>query len=134
LRRFERFQLARVADFRSHDQQQYLYEITKKSIARAKEQGISAERVIEFLQKNAPGSITPALRLAIQRASDKEIGVKMEHVIAIHVKDPTLLDNLLSVSALRSLKIERLTPTCILCQENDSEIIQKSIVQNGLLI
>lgn len=133
-RRFERFQLARIADWQHTAPGQYTYRITPQSLARAKEQNIAPDRVIDFLQRNSGQALQNHLKMAILRWGERGVEIKSDQMLVFRVKDAALLDQILSLPAIQAIKIERLTPTCFICQQNDREIIQKTIAQNGLLM
>jgi len=133
-RRFERFQLARVADWQYTKLDHYVYRITPTSLARAKEQGIAPERVIDFLQRNSGQTLPIYLKMAIQRWGERGNEIKLEQMAVFRSKEAAVLDQILSLPALQHIKFERLTPTCVICQQNDQEFVQRAIAQNGLLM
>lgn len=133
-RRFERFQLARVADWQYTKLDHYVYRITPNALARAKEQGIAPERVIDFLQRNSGQTLPIYLKMAIQRWGERGNEIKLEQMAVFRTKEAAVLDQILSLPTLQHIKFERLTPTCFICQQNDQEFIQRAIAQNGLLM
>ena len=66
-RRYDRFQLARVADLIAVVNEEYRYRLTPSSLTRANSQKISTEKVLDFLAQAADHDLPPALTKALQR-------------------------------------------------------------------
>jgi hypothetical protein len=132
--RFQRFQLARVADWSSTGEDAFTYRLTPRSMARAQEQGILPPRVIEFLEQNSGKPLPPSVLKAINRWAERGSEARVERVCLIKTKDGPTMELLLANPAIRRVMLERLASNCIAVRERDAKTIAAEIVQNGLLV
>ena len=95
--RYLRFQVARIAELESVDgRKPYHYRITPAALAGASEQGITAERLLRFLNQ-ASGSAPPkSVQRAISRWYEKGVEGRLESVVVLRVKDADILQTLRS--------------------------------------
>ena len=132
--RFQRFQLARVADGTRTPDSQYVYRLTPRSLTRANEQGIQAPRVIEFLEQQMGQSLPTHVARAIGRWAERGQEVRLESVRLLRTKDSQTMDALLANMNVRRVVLERMTPTCIAVRERDAKAIVAEVAQSGLLV
>ena len=102
--------LMRSADLVRHDRVS-VYSLSKESVSRAAETGLTAEYIKEFLHKNTGKSLPQNVAHSIDDWSRlvKRAGVR--RVTLIEVADPSLLDEMLASRKTRKLIAERLSPT-----------------------
>jgi hypothetical protein len=127
-RRYERFQLSRIA-LPVQDGAAECYRLTPRSLARARQQHIPLERIIEFLEKATGRSLPAALRKAVEHAYRGGERAGLTRVWVLRVQDPDLLD----YPALLSVLQERLGPRVALVREADRERVLALLVQEGVL-
>lgn len=132
--RFERFQLARVADFVSLGDDVFTYRLTPSSLARAQEQGIPARRAMEFLEKTAGKPLPPSAARAITRWGERGPEARLEQATLLRVKDAVILDKLLELAEIRKLEVERIAPTLALVRASQATLVQAEATRNGLLV
>lgn len=132
--RFERFQLARVADFVFMDEDGFAYRITPSSLARAQEQGIPAKRVAEFLERTAGKPLPPSAARAITRWGERGAEARLEQVTLLRVKEAGILDRLLDLPDMRKLDVERIAPTLALVRASQTALVRAEAAKNGLLV
>jgi hypothetical protein len=132
--RFERFQLARIADWVDMREEAYRYRLTPSSLARAKQQGIVAGRAIEFLEQAGGKSIPSNLGKAIIRWSERGAEAKLEPMLLLRTKEAATMDALLQSRAVRAAMVERLSPTCISIRQRDLADVRAAAVESGLLV
>jgi hypothetical protein len=132
--RFQRFQLARVADWVSTGEDAFTYRLTPRSMARAQEQGITPQRVVEFLEQNTGKPLPPSVLKAINRWVERGPEARIERVRLIKTKDGPTMELLLANQNIRRVMLERLAPNCIAVRERDAKAIAAEIVQSGLLV
>ena len=133
-RRYDRFQLARVADLSGVDEDEYRYRLTPSSLARAASQKIDALKVIEFLTRTAEPGLPPTLIKAIERWASKGTEVKVDRAVIVRVKDAAILKRLQESPKTRGLSIEPLGPTAAKINERDWPKLVSVLAEAGVLV
>ena len=129
-RRFERFQLSRIAEFIGVPGT-YRYRLSPTSIDHAKQQRISYERILAFL-KQATGrkALPPAVEAAIERAYRRAEGGQLSHTWVLRVPDPQVLQR----PEVQALIEEQITATVATVRdEHTAQLIQR-LLENGILL
>lgn len=132
--RFERFQLARVADWVETSGEQFTYLITARSLARAREQGIRAQRVLEFLEQSSSQPAPAALAKAIARWSERGVETRMEPLMIVKTQDGAMMEALLKINEIRRAVVDRFAPNCISVRQRDAEAVRSAIVNAGVMV
>jgi hypothetical protein len=133
-RRYDRFQLARIADLVGVDADEYRYRLTPSSLTRAASQKIDAPKVIEFLARAAGQGLPPTLIKAIERWTSKGTEVKVDRAVIVHVKDAAILKRLQESPKTRGLSIEPLGPTAAKINERDWPKLVAILAEAGVLV
>ncbi len=133
-RRYDRFQLARVAEPIGLYRDGYRYRITPSSLARAASQKIGAAKVIEFLARSAGSNLPPTLIKAIERWAKKGTEVKVERAVVVRVKDAAILKRLQESPKTRGITIEVLGPTAARINEKDWPKLVAILAEAGVLV
>jgi hypothetical protein len=132
--RYERFQLARIARWvRTGDP--FVYRLTPTSLQRARQQGITVTRVLEFLDQ-ATGAETPLPRFveaALLRWDAREAEVRLERALLLRLSSEELMDQLMSHSRTRRLIAEQIGPVAALVRESDWTRLVVALGEMGLL-
>jgi hypothetical protein len=126
-RRYERFQLSRVAKVLNW--QQGRYRLTPQSLARAHQQHISPARVVEFLEEASGQPVPEALRRAIQRTVRSGETATLEQAWVLTVPDPDLLE----ISDLEPLIKSRLNETRAIIRARDRDRVLQILAEKGYL-
>jgi hypothetical protein len=132
--RFERFQLARVADWAETRDAAYVYRLTPSSLGRAKEQGIRIARVIEFLEQASGQSIHGNLRSALTRWSERGVEARLEPMMILKTQDAATMDALLRAQEVRRAMVDRFAPNCISIRQRDAGAVRAAIIESGLMV
>ncbi len=126
-RRYERFQLSRIADPVGAPGN-YRYRLSPSSLERAKQQHIPYERVITFLEKGtSSGSLPPYLKAAIQRAYQGKPGASLARRWILQIPDPQVLQ----MPAIRSLVVEQLSDSLVAIRDEDRARAAQILLENG---
>jgi hypothetical protein len=133
-RRYDRFQVARVADLIAIVNDEYRYRLTPSSLARANSQKISTEKVLAYLEQTADQGVPPTLIKAIQRWAAKGTEVKVERAVIVQVKDAAILKRLQESPKTRGLAIEPLGPTAARINEKDWPKLVAILAEAGVLV
>ncbi len=131
---FERFQLARVADWLETQSGAYVYHLTPRSLKRANDQGIKPARVLEYLEEKAGGPLPAAVARAVERWTERSGEARIEAALLLRTKDAATLDALLKLDAIRRASVERLAPTCAAIRARDLRAIRAAVAASGLLV
>jgi hypothetical protein len=133
-RRYDRFQVARIAELIGLEADGYRYRLTPSSLARAASQKIDAAKVLEFLTRAAGQGPPPSLAKAIQRWAKKGTEVKVERAIVVRVKDAAILKRLQESPKTRNISIEPLGPTAARINEKDWPRLVSILAEAGVLV
>ena len=131
-RRYERFQLSRVADWVC-TADPYVYRLTGASLARARRQGVSVGRVEEFLEMACGESLPPVIRSALVRWNTRGTEVRLERGVLLRVEDEGLLRRLMASPSARRLVREVVGPNVALVDPTDWPRLVQVLVQEGFL-
>jgi hypothetical protein len=133
-RRYDRFQVARVADLIALANDEYHYRLTPSSLTRANSQKISTEKVLAYLEQAADHGVPPTLAKAMQRWASKGTEVKVERAVIVQVKDAAILKRLQESPKTRGLSIEPLGPTAARINEKDWPKLVSILAEAGVLV
>jgi hypothetical protein len=137
-RRYDRFQVARVADLvavvAAGAGDEYRYRLTPSSLTRANSQKITTEKVLTYLDQAADHGVPPTLAKAIQRWASKGTEVKVERAVIVQVKDAAILKRLQESPKTRGLAIEPLGPTAARIHEKDWPKLVAILAEAGVLV
>ena len=131
-RRYERFQLSRVADW-VQTGDPYLYRITPSSLERARRQRIPPERIVAFFEEATGGRVPRTLRPALARWARHGAEVRLTHGVLLRVRDEDLLRELTTAPATRRYIREVLGPTAALVAPGDWPRLARALVERGVL-
>ena len=138
VRRYDRFQLARVADLiavvAAGAGTEYRYRLTPSSLTRANSQKISTEKVLAFLAQSADHDFPPTLTKALQRWAAKGTEVKVTRAVIVQVKEAAILKRLQESPRTRSIAIEVLGPTAARINEKDWPRLVALLAEAGVLV
>jgi hypothetical protein len=138
-RRYERFQLERVADRvvspqgREAQIDAFVYRLTPSSLERARRQGIPVERVREFLGRVTARDVPRPVEEALARWDEHGAEARLDRVVLLRVAGESLMEQVLSSPATRKLIQERVGPAAALVRERDRPRLAAALGRMGLL-
>lgn len=133
--RYQRFQVARIADAQPlSPNEPYRYRLTPHSLTEAQEQGIDAERLLQFLASTSGRPVPAGVRRAIGRWSEKGVEARVEQVVALRVRDAAILDILRSNPKTRDFIGEALGDLAAIVRQEDWEPFLEATAALGLLL
>lgn len=129
-RRYERFQVARIADGVAPGEV-YRYRITGRSLARARAQGITPGRILDFFRRY---DLTPseALARALERWAAQGTEATAEWALVLRVNDPEVLRQLLATEARRHVR-DVLSPTAALIHWGGWAAVRAALLRLGVI-
>lgn len=133
--RHERFQAARIADPEPLTPgKPYRYRITPSSLAEAQEQGISPERILEFLEKASGRPVPTSVRRGITRWSERGVEGRLQPVVVLRVGNADILETLRTNPKTRDFIGESLGDLAVVVRKGEWEAFQQAVAQLGLLL
>lgn len=116
--RYERFQLARVAEWMETGDR-FAYRMTPTSLERARQQDISIARVLEFLQEITEAPLPRSVEEALRRWDAHGTEASLEYAVLLRLSDAEMMDRIISSPRLTRLIKERIGPTAALVRQQD---------------
>ena len=131
-RRYERFQLARVADWvRTSDP--FVYRLTPNSLERARQQGIPVARVLEFLRQVTSAPVPRFVEAALTRWDARGAEARLERAVLLRLSGEELMAQVASSPSTRHLIREQISPSAALVRERDWPRLVAALGEMGLL-
>ena len=126
-RRYERFQLARVADWVTSppvggtegSSDPFVYRLTPTSLERARRQGIPVERVLEFLGRVTSAPVPRFVKTALTRWEAQGAEARLERAVLLRLSSEELMAQVASSPRTRHLIREQIGPAAALVREQD---------------
>jgi hypothetical protein len=131
-RRYERFQLARVADWLQSGAL-FIYRLTPSSLQRARRQGIAVTRVLEFLGDLIKAPVPRSVEAALTRWDARGTEARLARTVLLRLSSEELMDQVTSSPTLSRLIQERIGPTTATVHEKDWERVIGALAKMGLL-
>jgi hypothetical protein len=133
--RYERFQAARIADPEPLTPgKPYRYRIVPASLAEAQSQGISPDRMLQFLESAGGRPVPAGLRRAIGRWTEKGVEGRLQSVVVLRVGQADILETLRSNPKTRDFIGEALGELAVTIRNNEWEAFRQAVAQLGLLL
>lgn len=133
--RYERFQAARIADPEPlAPGRPYRYRIVPSSLAEAQGQGISPERMVQFLESASGRPVPTSVRRGISRWSEKGIEGRLQSVVVLRVGNEEILETLRANPKTRDYITETLGDLAVVIRHGEWEAFRQAVAQLGLLL
>jgi hypothetical protein len=130
--RFERFQLARVADLERVDDP-YIYQLTPNSLSRARKQRIDAEKVASFLGGLSERPLPKAIRSCLERWDERGTEVWMERTVLLRVADEAVMQQIASSPKTGPYVGRVVGPAAAVVAEKDWPKLLEALAELGLM-
>ncbi|NLE44639.1 MAG: hypothetical protein GX620_07940 [Chloroflexi bacterium] len=131
-RRYERFQLARIADWVASGDL-YVYRITPRSLERARQQGITVTRVLDFLARTTCRPVPRSVEAALTRWDVRGTEAQLVDALVLRLSSEELMDQVVTSPVSRELVLERLGPTLVIVRRQDWTRVIVALGKLGLL-
>lgn len=133
--RYDRFQLARVAELRETNDP-YIYHLTGSSLNRAARQGIEPGHIESFLRRASGGDLPPSidsvLGLRAEAHSTASSGVTIRQMVVLEVETPEQLQYLWETPSLRRYLGKRLGQTAVMVRSEQAEALIEALEEQGI--
>ncbi len=138
---YERFQLARVADWVTSPLAggtegggaSFVYRLTPTSLERARRQGIPVARVLEFLGRVTGAPVPRFVEAALTRWEARGAEARLEQTVLLRLSSEGLMAQVASSPRTRHLIREQVGPKAALVRERDWPRLVAALGELGLL-
>lgn len=133
--RYQRFQVSRVADALPVEPgKPFAYRITPQSLVAAKEQGIDADRLLQFLETASGRPVPPGVKRAISRWGERGVEGRLEEVVILRVREAAILDILRNNAQTQGFIGESLGDFAAVVRQQDWQPLLETTARLGLLL
>ncbi len=126
-----RYQLARFCEWEKETPDEYRYQVTPGSLARAKQQGLKVSQLVSLLNRNAK-AVPPSLLKALERWEKTGSAARLEKMVVLRVSSEEVLQALRNSRASRFLG-EPLGPAAIAIQPGAAGKLLAVLAELGYL-
>lgn len=130
--RYDRFQMARIADWVLREER-YLYRITANSLDAAAERGVTPQQVLAFLRKAVP-DMPPELLQAIERWGQVGAEAWLGQLPVLRVNSQVALDQLRQTPSISELLGEQIGPLAVVVPPRNWDALQDELLRLGVLL
>jgi hypothetical protein len=128
----DRFQLARIADWRSSGAE-YEYLLTPMSLGRALSAGIEMERIERFLERISGDKAPAAALLRLRGWAERYGRVRLRHVVILETRTAQLMAELRAHERIRGYLRQAVSSTIALVRESDWNLLVQELHRAGYL-
>ena len=133
--RYQRFQVSRVADALPVEPgTPFAYRITPQSLVAAKEQGIDADRLLQFLETTSGRPVPAGVKRAISRWGERGVEGRLEQVVILRVREAAILDILRNNAQTQGFIGESLGDFAAVVRQQDWQPLLETTARLGLLL
>lgn len=127
-----RYQVSRFCEWDEPRKDDYLYRLTTRSLAQAKEQGLKAEQLLALLVKHTHGAVPPSLVKALKRWEANGTEARAETQVVLRLSKPEVLEELRKSRAAKFLG-EVLSPTAVVVKPGAVQKVMEGLAELGIL-
>jgi hypothetical protein len=133
--RYHRFQATRITEpLPLEAGQAYYFQFTPQSLKLAAEQGITADRLLQFLAEASGKTLPLSTKRAIERWAEKGSEAKLEQVVILRVSEADILEKLRANARTTPYLSEFLGDLVVIVRPGDWPKLQQAAAQLGLLL
>ena len=133
--RYERFQAARVCEVEPVQAgKPFAYRLTPQSLDQARQEGIAADRILQFLAEASEKPLPASVRRAVERWVENGVEGRVETAVILRVRDAAILQTLRKNSKTRDYIGESLGDLAAAVRPNDWPKLRAAAAQLGLLL
>jgi len=133
--RYQRFQVARISEAEpTAVGQPYLYRLTPAALAVAQQQGIAADRILQFLADASGRPLPASVKRAVTRWAERGVEGRLETAVILRVREAGILETLRANPKTRPFLGESLGDLAVMVRLNDWQNLREATAQLGLLL
>ncbi len=127
-----RYQISRFCEWAEDKPDEYQYQVTARSLAQAKEQGLQAGQLLTLLVKYTNGAVSPALVKALKQWEAHGTEARVKSLLVLRVNRPEIMDEMRKSKAAKFLG-EVLSPTAVIIKSGAEAKVLAALAELGLL-
>jgi hypothetical protein len=127
-----RYQVSRFCEWNGRSKDGYIYNLSPKSLNRAKEQGLKTSHFLKLVQSSLSHSFPPKLKHALERWEQNGTQVYFSNVVLLKVSDPEAITQLQNSPSNKFIQAI-LNPNTAAINPNGMEQIRKTLIEMGYL-
>jgi hypothetical protein len=127
-----RYQISRFCAWEEPKPDDYQYQVTARSLAHAKEQGLQAGQLLALLVKYTNGAVPPALVKALKQWDAHGTEARVKNLLVLRVTKPEIVEELRKSKAGKFLG-EILSPTAVVIKNGAESKVLAALAEMGLL-
>jgi hypothetical protein len=127
-----RYQISRFCEWEESKLDEYQYQVTARSLAHAKEQGLKAGQLLSLLVKYTNGAVSPALVKALKQWEAHGSEARVTNLLVLRVNRPEILEEMRKSKAAKFLG-EVLSPTAVIIKDGAESKVLAALAELGLL-
>jgi hypothetical protein len=125
-------ELREVAEEVQRTEDEIFFQVTKQSLERARANGWTVERLLDFLTQHATSPLHPDATLTLRGWAGTVRPLALDEVMALAAPDEATMDTLLAVDELREFILQRVSPTVALLKDGVRRTLSKALRDRGL--
>lgn len=127
-----RYQISRFCEWEEPKADDFIYQVTARSLAHAKEQGLQAGQLLAMLVKHTNSAVPPALVKALKGWEARGTEARVKTLLVLRVSRPEIVDELRKSKAGKFLG-EVLSPTAVVIKSGAESKVLATLAEMGLL-
>ncbi len=132
--RYERFQLARITEWRAAGDP-YVYALTAAGLAQAAQQGLQPAAIRAFVRRMGGGTLPEAVeRMLDQWDQAGQAGAWMSRAVILRTETPALMQTITEAPELRRYLGAALGPTAVIVRAGQEDALASALQQHGILV
>lgn len=133
--RYHRFQAARISEpLPVTPGQPFAYRLTPASLQRAQQQGITPDRILQFLEGASGRPVPASLKRGLSRWGERGVEGRLETAVILRVRDAAILDTLRQNPKTRDYIGESLGPLAAAVRADKWPDLRAAVAELGLLL
>ncbi len=133
--RYQRFQVARISEAEpTAVGQPYLYRLTPAALAGAQQQGIAADRILQFLAEASGRPLPASVKRSVARWAERGVEGRLETAVILRVREAGILETLRTNPKTRPFLGESLGDLAVMVRLNDWANLRAATAELGLLL
>jgi hypothetical protein len=130
--RAARYQISRFCEWEEPKADDFIYQVTARSLSHAKEQGLQAGQLLAMLVKHTNSAVPPALVKALKQWEAHGTEARVKNLLVLRVARPEVVDELRKSKAGKFLG-EVLSPTAVVIKNGAESRALAALAEMGLL-
>jgi hypothetical protein len=127
-----RYQISRFCEWEEPKADDFIYQVTARSLSHAKEQGLQAGQLLAMLVKHTNSAVPPALVKALKGWESHGTEARVKTLPVLRVARPEIVDELRKSKAGKFLG-EVLSPTAVVIKSGAESKVLAALAEMGLL-